>query len=227
MKFKPDVDFFGNGLCTHCNSVINDLCDFIAYNSKIENFWELRDEQLQNNIDKELENFPKEVHHEVVEGYALELNENQFMFPSIHRESLIITIFNFVEHQLNLLCNIINDSLETKIRLKDLQGKGFERAILYLKKIAHFDFSVMNSEYSYLKSVNQLRNIIVHNGNVLPEESQHKIFEFIKSNSNICGNVNQTTKIMSEFIDELIQKMINFFEKIDQQVQSLIQKKND
>jgi hypothetical protein len=93
---------------------------------------------------------------------------------------------------------------------------------LYLSKVSNFDLTKMGGELSNIKSVNLLRNQIVHSGGFLPEESSHKLNKFISQQSNLAGSPGNTIIIRAEFINEFIEKLINFFEKLDIEVQKFM-----
>ena len=139
---------------------------------------------------------------------------------------MIITIYNFLEAQLNELCNIISGCIASQVKLKHLNGLGIERALLYLSKVAEFDLSRMGGELSYIKGVNQLRNQIVHNGGYLPENPDHKLNKFISKTSTLSGSPGASVNLSSEFIGEFITTLMQFFERLDDEVQAFIQSAN-
>ncbi len=140
------IDFFVNGVIFYCKSVKYDLFVFKMFHNETEAGWENRGEELQNKIEDYLESHPEERYQEIVESFSEELHQNQITYPSIHRESLVITIYNSLEAHLNELCRIISESINNRIKLKDLNGRGIERAFLYLTKVGGFDLSRMGTE---------------------------------------------------------------------------------
>jgi len=221
-----EVDFFANGLCLHCHLAQNELINFISFNDETENSWKKKDEKLQEKLDEILSKYPKEHHRDIIEIYSWELHLNQTKYPSIHRESLVITIYNFFEDQLNLLCAIFSECVNSNIKLKDLKGQGIERGLLYLSKVASIDLSGMGRELPYIKNVNALRNQIVHNGAFLPENPEHKVNKFVSQNPNLSGEASGAIYLRPGFIDEMIKVLIDFFEKLGNEVQAFIHKYN-
>lgn len=214
----PKVDFFANGLLFHCDMAERELQEYLQFHSETESAWSEKNNELQSNINGILKKYPEEHHQDIVESRAWELHQNQYKFPKMHRESLIITIYNFLESELNQLCEIIAESIDSKIRLKNLHGKGINRALLYLSKVAEFEMSKMGSEISYIKKVNLLRNQIVHSGGVLPEDTDHKLNIFVTQNLNLSGQPGQSVSLSSEFIGEFIEGLIVFFSKLDEEI---------
>ena len=221
-----DIDFFGNGLSTYCHTAKNELWEFGQFHEETEASWKKKDEELQSHIDGVLKKHPEKRHDDIIDNYSWDLHQNQYKYPNIHRESLIITIYNFLEAQLNDLCAIMEECVPSTIKLKDLSGLGIERAFLYLNKVAVFDFSAMGRELPYIKGVNQVRNQIVHNAARLPEAENHKVNKFISQAKNLSGSPGSQISVSSGFIIEFIGVLSDFFEKLDTEVQRYIQSTN-
>lgn len=221
------IDFFENGLCAHCHMAKGELIEFNQFHNETEAYWAKRDHELQNEISDHLEEHPEERHDDIIESHSWELHKSQYKYPSIHRESLVITIYNFLEDQLTELCEIISEGIASKIKLKDLSDKGVERALKYLTKVGGLDLSKVGRELPYIKSVNQLRNQIVHNGGYLPDDPSHKLNEFVSRTSTLSGNPGGHISLSPDFIGEFIGILTEFFEKLDHEVQSFIQSSNE
>lgn len=215
-------DFFANGLCFHCRMAKTELHEFKQFHSETEALWIKKDKELQKKINGILKEYSEEHHQDIIEGHSWNLHQNQYKYPNIHRESIIIAIYIFLEAQLNQLCDIISESINIKIKRKDLDGKGIEKAFLYLSKVADFDLSKMGREMPYIKNVNALRNHIVHSGGSLPETADHKLNKFVSQNSNLSGSPGGCVSLNSDFIKEFIELLIDFFEKLDEEVQAFI-----
>lgn len=220
------VDFFENGLCLHCNLAKHELMDFKHFDVETEKNWKKNDTKLQKEIEVILDKYPQEHHEDIIQSYSWDLYINQSKFPSIHRESLVITMYNFFEDQLNRLCEIFAESIECRLKLKDLHGQGIERAFLFLTKAVGIDFSTMGKEWPYIKSVNSLRNQIVHNGGILPSEVDNKLNQFVEKNTHLSGSAGNSVQLHDGFIQELITIQIEFFDKLDNEVQKFIQNTN-
>src|SRR5439155_12279325 len=57
-------------------------------------------------------------------------------FPNLHRRSALITLYSFLEHQMDELCALFIQDGSPKVALRDMRGKGIERATLFLEKVA-------------------------------------------------------------------------------------------
>ncbi len=217
------VDFFGNGLCTVCHMAKNELLYFKSFHKLTEDNWGKIDADFESKIAKLIEEDP-EHEDEIIESYSMDFYEHQEKYPSIHRTSLVITLYNFLEKELNQLCSTFYESVGRDIVLKDINGQGIERALKYLSKVAGLDISKMGKTLPFIKNVNILRNVIVHNGGVLPTDQNHKIHQFIDSQKHIFGkSYHNSVRFDSEFIDQLIDVLIDFFGELDAEVHKHIQ----
>jgi hypothetical protein len=220
------VDFFGNGLCIHCHLAKNEIMDFSLFNEQTEEAWKAKDDNLQDELNRIFKKYPEKSHDDIVESYSWDLHLNQYKYPSLHRESLIITIYNFLENQLNSLCKIFYESIDNDLKLKDIHGQGVERALLFLTKVANIDFSTFGSELPVIKGVNLVRNVIVHNGAQLPGDSKSKVNMFVTNSEHLSGIEGGYINISPEFIGFFIGVLLEFFERLDHEVQKHIQAYN-
>lgn len=218
------VNFFANGLSSACHLAQNDLIEFRIYHQEVEKIWSQKNEELQEKVSKELEQAPEEHHEDIFHNNSWELHLAQYKYPSIHRESLVLTIYNFLEDQLNDLCETLAESIEHQVRLKDLNGRGTERAKLYLSRVAGFDLSKFGAEMGHINSVNQLRNQIVHSGSTLPEKADDRLNRFVEKSPFLSGNPGERVAIDAGFVEELTEVLQRFFQALDGEVQSYIQR---
>lgn len=217
------VDFFENGLCIHCHLAKKELIEFLAFNEQTEESWKTRDNNLQKELSEILEKYPEKNHEDIIDSYAWDLHLNQSKYPDLHRESLLITIFNFLEHQLNSLCRILYESTDSNLKLNEVYGQGVERAFLFLTKVAKINLSSFGSELPEIKGVNLVRNAIVHSGGLLPEDPASKINRFIASSADLSGVESGQINIQPGFIARFINVLIVFFEKLDIEIQKHIE----
>ena len=196
---------------------------FALFNKQTEGIWKSKDDNLQDELNEILEKYPEKSHEDITDSYSWDLHLNQYKYPSLHRESLIITIFNFFEHQLNSLCKILYESIGSSLKIKDINGQGVERALLFLTKVAKIDFSAFGSEMPVIKGVNLVRNVIVHNGGQLPDDSNSKVNKFVTNSEYLFGIEGRYINIGSDFIEFFIDVLLGFFERLGHEVKKHIQ----
>ena len=183
--------------------------------------WKRKDELLQKELESILEKYPEVDHQDIVESHGWDLHLNQYKYPDIHRTALVIAIYVFLEDQLNGLCETLGESLDARLRLADLGGKGIERALLFLSKIALFDLGTIPS-LSFVRHVNKLRNKMVHANRILPCDPADKLNVFVKDTLGLRGEPGGRVHIDSDFIGHLTDRLGSFFDKLDEQVQQFM-----
>ncbi len=216
------VDFFENGLLFYCQWAKDELAEYAVVHSETERLWKQKDNLLQSQIAAILQKYPNADHDEIVESYGWDLHLNQSRYPSIHRSALVIAIYCYLEDRLNGLCETFSESVDSSIRLRDLNGRGIERAILYLSRVVGLEFDDIES-MSFIKSANQLRNKLVHAGGVLAKDSNDDLNRFVQQTNGLSGTPGEQVRIEASFIDEMIKKMNEFFDELDDSVQGFIQ----
>lgn len=96
------------------------------------------------------------------------------VLPNLHRQAALITLFSFLERELNDLCDLFYNELNNRIALGDLRDKGIDRARLYLAKVAGLQLGESNGIWSEIKNIQILRNLIAHNGGVFATEGNRR-----------------------------------------------------
>ena len=215
------VDFFENGLCFYCDLAQKELMAFADFNARTESLWRREDEILQEEIEGILNKYPKADRDDIVDSYAWELHLNQYKYPDIHRSTLVVSIFVFIEDQLNGLCEVLATSMTTKLRFTDLSGQGIERALLFLSKVAGFNLGRI-SGLSFVKEVGRLRNKMVHAGGILSVDAQDKLNKFVQSTVGLRGEPGSRVHIDQEFITHFIDETVKFFDELDVEVQEFM-----
>lgn len=215
------IDFFQNGLCFYCDLAKNELIAYAEFHSETELLWKQKDELLQKEIDSILKKYPTADHDDIVESYGWNLHLNQIKYPDIHRTALVIAIYVFLEDQLNGLCETLGEAVNTKLRLTDLAGQGIERAFLFLSKVGSFDLGAVPS-LSFVKNVSKLRNRMVHAGGILSQDSNDRLNAFVWDTHGLSGEPGRRVQIDADFIHELTNGLVTFFDELDGQVQHFI-----
>ncbi|MGE1160912.1 hypothetical protein ACQJ0H_19270 [Pantoea agglomerans] len=80
--------------------------------------------------------------------------------PSLMRRSAFLTIFGMIEHEVDNVCIRFSKKYNTKIKINDLKGSGFERSFLFISRVIGLEGS---QHYSLVKRIIKLRNSCAHN----------------------------------------------------------------
>ena len=219
---RPNVDFFGNGLCFKCSSARSELLEFDHFQDEAELAWASLEARVQERISEVLKKTPPMKHGDAIDSHTYELHQAQSKFPSIHRESVSVSLFGFVEHELISLANTVCESIEGELRPNDLRGKGIDQARRYLTKVADFDFSKMNEEWESLTAFRQIRNHIVHNAGFLGDHPKQSTIEFIEATPGIWIGSSSMIQLGAEFVHHMTGTLATFFEKLGGLVEDFI-----
>jgi hypothetical protein len=221
MRLVEGTDFFENGLLPYCHLAKQELYEYREFHTETERSWQEKDEQLQAHLNSVLGKFPSSEHDDIIDSHGWELHLHQSRYPDIHRTALVVALFCVVEDQLNGLCQTIGESIDSKLSLQDMRGRGTERALTYLAKVAEFDLELVPS-VSFVRSARQLRNLLVHEGGVLPVSKNHKLNRFVRGQDGLRGDPGQRVRVSPCFIDELTARLADFFDQLDGQVQTFV-----
>ncbi|OGU10488.1 MAG: hypothetical protein A2X61_08650 [Ignavibacteria bacterium GWB2_35_12] len=141
-------------------------------------------------------------------------------FPTLQRRSAFLSLFGFLEHELDNLCMLYKKTNNYKIDPRDLKDLGIERSIKYLDIVVSLPFDKSNNKWVNVKSIQKIRNLIVHNegklidieGNLRNNEQQIVLQNEFLSGDNVIimeeGYLNfvlKTFDLLFKYIDELIQ----------------------
>ncbi|GAL86054.1 hypothetical protein MYP_3283 [Sporocytophaga myxococcoides] len=102
-------------------------------------------------------------------------------FPNLQRRSAFITLFGFLEYELDQLCILFEKNENYKVQLKDFKDSGIERSMSYLEKVANLgDIKVNNNTWDEIKSIKLIRNTVVHNdGKLVSSDGKSRTAELI------------------------------------------------
>jgi len=219
-----DESPFSFGLLSDVHSVTNDLNGYLEFSAAVEQLFGERDAELQRYITEITEQIPEHEHDELVDSHAWDLHQNQTLFPSMHRESMFITLYNFLEHNLNAICIEIGKELKSGVQLKHLHGSGLERAFLFLKLVPGFDFKDISEELSFIRNANKLRNVVVHNGAVLPSDENEMVNRFVQLQPSLSGAPGRPVHFHESFTPLLVEKLQMLFKEIRNEMQRFMEK---
>lgn len=78
--------------------------------------------------------------------------------------SLLLTMVSLLEESVNTLCRLYYDLNHLEKELKDIKGRGLERAVKYLKEVVGIVGFTTDKQWEYITTIRDARNMIVHNG---------------------------------------------------------------
>ena len=140
--------------------------------------------------------------------------ESIFMeyFPSLQRRSALLTVYGYFEHELDKLCLLYQSEKLFRLNLSDLNGKGVERSINYLEKVAGIDASKKSKEWNHIKRIQKIRNVIVHQDGKLNDHQgnpRKEVIDYINHMDSLSGN---TEVILHKgFLDHVVSTFNDYF----------------
>ncbi|WP_338712533.1 hypothetical protein WAA16_08265 [Bacillus pumilus] len=169
-------------------------------------------------IDKYIETFETEEEKEFhVDRIYDEIAAYRDEFPEVMRTSLLISIFTYLEHELNNRCRSINKDEFKKYQTGD---KGIERAKKFLKENS-IDFPHQTKEWNFICDVREIRNCFAHSQghiNEMSDKSQIKIRTAIKSlGKDLISETEATEEIQlhKNFNKKFIKNVKDFLDILD------------
>lgn len=85
-------------------------------------------------------------------------------FPQLLRASLFLSVYAFLEHELDVLCKRYKKEKSLSLDVSDLRDKGIFRSQNYLKKVVSIPFPDNSPEWSRIRACQSLRNHMAHAG---------------------------------------------------------------
>ena len=119
--------------------------------------------------------------HREIEGPPNHLDEIfEYYFPNLQRRSTLIILFSFLEHQLDLLCELFAATRRLNIVYTDLRDKGIDRSRRYLIKVMRLPLDDNSAIWQEIKKIQKVRNVVVHNDAKLDPKLAEKVIRIVK-----------------------------------------------
>lgn len=223
------IDFFDTTLCHICHFTKSDLFDYSAYNKYAENNIKQSDIKVSEEVNRYLENNNESLHEEIIGSYSQEFQEFGDIYPAMHRKSMVISLYNFFEHQLKTLCSEINKFIPQNMSDKYLRDVCIKRYRQFLRRETGFDINqggLLWKHWEDMLKVEQIRHVLVHSEGEIEKHRAERyadIESYCKHQKNIRLNRNRII-IDDGFVAELITDLISFFELLDKQVHAFIRR---
>ena len=143
-------------------------------------------------------------------------------FPTLQRRSAFLSLYGFLEHELDKLCILFKETGNYLIELKDLKDLGIERSITFLSKVANLPIDKGNDKWEKIKSIQKIRNLIVHNDGKLIDINGNprvKELEIVKKNEFLEGNTE--IQIKDGFLAYVLGRFDDLFKYIDNLIKTV------
>ncbi|MEL7968200.1 hypothetical protein AAG587_17690 [Vreelandella neptunia] len=156
-------------------------------------------------------------YNDIIEFISDDIHEIENTFIDTFRKSTLVSLYSFLERQMNLLCKRVEKQNSLPIAVTDLKGEGVVRSKQYLEKMASIDFSSggMNALWSAISDLNKLRNQIVHEeGYVKRTNPTSRIENIINTTPGLDYAWSSQLKIEMSYIDSTIHTIEQFLSNL-------------
>jgi hypothetical protein len=202
----------------------------------IESFVEGIEKQAENSTNRYreqkktyvVEENPKENYARVVEAHqGLDDEtwdiESIFMeyFPSLQRRSALLTVYGYFEHELDKLCLLYQSEKLFRLNLSDLNGKGVERSINYLEKVAGIDASKKSKEWNHIKRIQKIRNVIAHQDGKLNDHQgnpRKEVIDYINQMDSLSGDIEVI--LHKGFLNHVVSTFNDYFRLLGKSIEN-------
>lgn len=229
-RYPNVIDFFGTTLFHLCHFTTLDLHNYAAYNKYSESNIEISNNKLCNEINKRLEKNGEEYHEDIIDSYSQEIQEFSDIYPPMHRKAMVITLYNFFEHQIKTLCTEINmllpQDMSAKYKFNDVSIKKYRQ---FLRREACFDMNQGNllwERWEDMLKVAQIRHVLVHSEGEIEKHKAERLTDI----ENYCKQKKGISLIRHRIIIDvgyvagLIAELISLFDLLDRQVNAFIRR---
>ncbi len=196
----------------------NRLEEFRQYTLEIESKFNSDKNALSNSYDEAVKRLSEDEIREVDDYFY----DNYYMIEEInidmYRKSTLVSVYSFLENSMNGLCRLLSSRHNYPVMLNDLRNEGIVRAKDYLEKLAKIDFSAINGEWSHMKTLNKIRNCIVHSeGDIKSSKNSSQLENIVANNPSLSLRNERNIKIEREYIDFSINEVEEFLDRLYQQ----------
>lgn len=144
-------------------------------------------------------------------------------FPTLQRGSALITLCNFMEHELNKLCYLFANGEKIQIRVNDLQGKGIERAVNYLEKVVGLNIDKSGKVWAEVRAIQKIRNLVVHNGGSLKGrdgKTKEDEMQYIAKSQYLSGD--REVNFGDGYLAHVLEVFSEFFRSVDAAIHRIV-----
>ena len=230
-RYPNVIDFFGTTLFHLCHFTIIDLHNYAEYNKYSENNIAKSNGKICDEINERLKQNNEEYHEDIIDSYSQEIQSFSDIYPPMHRKAMVITLYNFFEHQVKTLCTEINkllpENMSVKYKFKDdICIKKYRR---FLRGEVRFDIKqggeLWNLWENMLK-VEQIRHVLVHSEGEIDKHRAERLAD-IESYCKLKKGIRLIRHriIIDEgYVAELIAELISLFDLLSRQVSAFIRR---
>ncbi len=136
-------------------------------------------------------------------------------FPGLQRRSALLTLWSYLEHELDELCLLYQSEKGFRLSLLDLSGKGIDRSTSYLEKVAGLGGLKASREWREIKEIQEIRNAIAHRDGKLRTHQGTLSNEMIKKAKRVRLAIEEDEIVLEAgFLTDVVGSFKSYFELI-------------
>jgi hypothetical protein len=124
-------------------------------------------------------------------------------FPSVLYNSIYISVWAFVEHEIKGYCKAMQKTMKLDIGLSDLSEALIDRFNKYTKSILGLKYGFEEHFIEDMKAMYEIRNCLVHNDGIVPQNKIPTVKKYV-SRSKIQLIVNGRIELGKPALENLI-----------------------
>lgn len=194
-------------------SVLDDkIEDLIQFHVRLESCLRLELARLPKDLAKLRQGLSPEKRELLEQMYSDEHYLLETVFARNLRYSTLVSSHSLLETGLNSICHGERRRFRHRLSLRDLEGQGIQRAKTYLEKVCGVSFPSSTAEWTRMRILAELRNVIAHaDGDIERATQKERITQMVRSTTGISLRHNRYLELEPEFISETLGMMKKFF----------------
>jgi len=142
-------------------------------------------------------------------------------FPSLQRRSALLTVYGYFEHELDKLCSLYQSEKGFRLALSDLSGQGIDRSTNYLEKVAGLNVHKASQEWTRIKAIQTIRNVIAHRDGRLRDRQDNSIREIIEDMDKTMSLTGENEIVLEAgFLSHVVDTYKNYFRLISESIKA-------
>lgn len=195
--------------------------DFVLFfHSTLKRYLEAWEDFLKKELEKIETEIKETVPKNEEEEFYLDYLESElgrllsYDFPSIHRNSFLVSCCSYLEERLHYFCKDLRDKHNLPLKERDLKGNALERAKKYFTKLGKIDIP---DNWEEIVIISDIRNCIVHKEGRIDSGNQKKdkkIQDYIDGRSDIKYDKNKKIILDKEYCVHVLDSIRILFEAL-------------
>ena len=137
-------------------------------------------------------------------------------FPNLQRRGALITLYSFLEHEINGLCELFMRVDGITVSPTDMRGTGVDCAVLFLVKVVGLQIDKSTTGWQEIRNIQKIRNLIVHNDGKLRDRSGKEKLELAKYVADSpCLSGDDEIRILPGYLSHVLEAFDRQFQEID------------